>query len=123
MRENGDWEAWLAFFLDGVTQTAEGAVSTAQGLLSLFRDDEARVRLTGRGAGSALRVHRVLQEHPVAPLQNIADRAGLSFKTTAAGMNALERLGVARELTGRKRNRLFGYDRYLATLGEGTEPL
>ena len=123
VRENGDWEAWLAFFLDGVTQTAEGAVSTAQGLLSLFRDDEARVRRTGRGAGSALRVHRVLQEHPVAPLQNIADRAGLSFKTAAAGMNALERLGVARELTGRKRNRLFGYDRYLATLGEGTEPL
>ncbi len=121
VRRNGDWEAWLSFFLDGVTQTAEGAVQTAQRLLSLFQEDQARLQQTGRAAGSALRVHQVLQERPIASLQELANRAELSFPAVTAGMQVLEKLGVARELTNKKRNRLFGYDQYLAILGEGTE--
>ena len=121
VRQNGDWEAWLSFFLEGVTQTAEGAVQTAQRLLSLFQEDQARLQQTGRAAGSALRVHQVLQERPIASLQELANRTELSFPAVTAGMQTLEKLGVARELTGKKRNRLFGYDQYLAILGEGTE--
>ena len=121
VRKNGDWETWLAFFLDGVTQTAEGAVSTAQRLLSLFQEDQAKIQQMGRAAGSALRVHRALQEHPIASLQELAKRTELSFPAVTAGIQILERTGVVRELTGKKRNRLFGYDQYLAILGEGTE--
>ena len=121
VRQNGDWEAWLLFFLEGVTQTAEGAVQTAQRLLSLFQEDQSRVQQTGRAAGSALRVHQVLQERPIVSLQELANRTDLSFHAVTSGMQILEQLGVARELTGKKRNRLFGYDQYLAILGEGTE--
>ena len=121
VRQNGDWEAWLSFFLEGVTQTAEGAVQTAQRLLSLFQEDQARLQQTGRAAGSALRVHKVLQERPIVSLQELANRTDLSFHAVTSGMQILEQLGVARELTGKKRNRLFGYDQYLAILGEGTE--
>ena len=121
VRKNGDWEAWLAFFLDGVTQTAEGAVSTAQRLLSLFQEDQAKIQQTGRAAGSALRVHQALQEHPIASLQELAKRTELSFPAVTAGIQILEQIEVVRELTGKKRNRLFGYDQYLAILGEGTE--
>ena len=121
VRKNGDWETWLAFFLDGVTQTAEGAVSTAQRLLSLFQEDQAKIQQTGRAAGSALRVHQALQEHPIASLQELAKRTELSFPAVTAGIQILEQIGVVRELTGKKRNRLFGYDQYLAILGEGTE--
>ena len=122
VRRHGDWEAWLAFFLDGVTETARGAVSTAQRLLSLFREDQARIQSGGRAAGSALRVHQMLRERPIASLQDLADRTGLSFSATSAGMTILEELNVTREMTGMKRNRLFCYDRYVAILGEGTEP-
>ena len=121
VRQNGDWETWLAFFLDGVTQTAEGAVSTAQRLLSLFQEDQAKIQQMGRAAGSALRIHRALQEHPIASLQELAKRTELSFPAVTAGIQVLEQIGVVRELTGKKRNRLFGYDQYLAILGEGTE--
>ena len=121
VRQNGDWEAWLLFFIEGVTQTAEGAVQTAQRLLSLFQEDQSRVQQTGRAAGSALRVHQVLQERPIVSLQELANRTDLSFHAVTSGMQILEQLGVARELTGKKRNRLFGYDQYLAILGEGTE--
>ena len=121
VRQNGDWEAWLLFFLDGVTQTAEGAVQTAQRLLSLFQKDQSRIQQAGRAAGSALRVHQVLQERPIVSLQELVNRTDLSFHAVTSGMQILEQFGVARELTGKKRNRLFGYDQYLAILGEGTE--
>jgi Fic family protein len=123
VRTEGDWEAWLGFFLEGVRQTAEGAVSTAQRLISLFREDRERVQGTGRGAGSALRVHDVLRERPLATLAEITKRASLSFPAATAGMSRLARLGIAGEVTGRKRNRVFAYDRYLKILSEGTEPL
>ena len=123
MRQTGDWEAWLAFFLDGVAETGEEAVSTAQRLLSLFEQDRARIQQTGRAAGSALRVHQALQERPIASLQKLVDRTGLSFPAASAGMRILVNLRVAQEQTGRRRNRLFGYGRYIAILGEGTEPL
>ena len=121
VRRDGDWEAWLVFFLEGVAQTAAGAVSTAQRLSSLLQEDEARIRQAGRAAGSALRVHGLLRERPITSLQGAAERSGLSFPAASSAMQVLERLGIARELTGRKRNRLFGYDRYLAILNEGTE--
>jgi Fic family protein len=121
VRREGDWEAWLTFFLDGVAQTAEGAVTTAQRLASLFQEDQERVQQEGRAAGSALRVHQVMKERPITSLQEVAEGTVLSFPAASSGMRVLERLGVVRELTGKKRNRLFGYDQYVAILSEGTE--
>lgn len=122
VRRDGDWEAWLAFFLDGVTQTAESAVATAQRLARLFREDRERLAATGRRAGSALRVHEALQARPLAAVQNLRARTGLSFPAVATAMDLLVDAGIARELTGKRRNRIFAYDRYLAILNEGTEP-
>ncbi len=121
VRREGDWEGWISFFLDGVAETAGGAVGTARRLASLFRDDEARIGRRGRKAGSALRVYGVAKERPIVSLPDAARRAGLSFPAATSGMGVLEELGVMRELTGRKRGRLFGYDRYLAILSEGIE--
>jgi Fic family protein len=121
VRKEGDWESWIEFFLEGVLQTAQNAVSTAQRLAALFQADRTRIQEKGRAAGSALRVHDVLKERPVTSLQDISRRAALSFPAASAGMALLEDEGVVRELTGKKRNRLFGYSRYLAILAEGTE--
>jgi Fic family protein len=123
VRREGDWEEWLAFFLEGVKQVAEGAMSTAEKLGELFRADRGRVEATGRKAGSALRVHEALKARPIESLSRIRHATGLSFPTVAAAMELLVDLGIARELTGQRRNRLFAYGRYLAILDEGTEPL
>lgn len=122
VRENGDWEAWLTFFLDGVAQTANAAVSAAQRLESLFQRDQEKIQQEGRAAGSALRVHQALKEYPILSLPEVADRTALSFPAASSGMQVLERLDIAGELTGKKRNRLFGYTDYLSILSEGTEP-
>ena len=123
LRDNGDWEEWLKFFLGGVAQTAERAASTARQLLDLFEEDVSRIQRQGRIASSALRVHRAMQERPIISLQEAGTRAGLASTATATGMRALEELGIARELTGQARDRRYGYQRYIDIMSEGTEPL
>ena len=121
VRKDGDWEAWIEFFLEGVRQTADGAVSTTRRLVDLFQKDRERIQKHGRAAGSALRVHDVLRERPLTSLQAIRRHAGLSFPAASAAMSLLVDQGIAREITGKKRNRAFGYSTYLTILGEGTE--
>jgi cell filamentation protein, protein adenylyltransferase len=123
VRQEGAWEAWLDFFLEGVEETAGNAHQTVRSLVSLFAADRARVQAIGRGTATALRVFESLTHRPLSSLTDIARRSGLSFPAVAGGMKALQQLGIARELTGHRRNRLFAYDRHLATLSEGTEPL
>lgn len=121
VRRTGDWEAWLAFFLDGVRQTAEGAVSTAQRLAEMFGQDRAKIEPRGRKAGSALRVHEALKARAILSMPEACRRTGLSFPAAASAMDLLAELGIVRELTGKRRNRLFAYDRYLSALSEGAE--
>ena len=121
VRRTGDWETWLTFFLEGVRVTAEGAVATAQHLAEMFLADRARIELKGRRAGSALRVHEALKSRPMRSLPEVCRSTGLSYPAASSAMELLTELGVAREITGKRRNRLFVHDRYLATLSEGTE--
>jgi len=121
VRRDGDWESWLAFFLEGMRQVAEGAVSTAERLGGMFRTDRSRVGEAGRRAGSALRVHEALKARPIQTMPGLREATGLSFPAVSSAMDLLVELAIARELTGKRRNRLFVYDRYLAILNEGTE--
>jgi len=123
VRRDGDWEAWLAFFLEGIRVTAAGAVETAQELAGMFRDHRTAIETRGRRAGSALRVHEALKARPILSLPEICRQTGLSFPAASSAMDLLVEMQIARELTGKRRNRLFVYDRYLAILNEGTEPL
>jgi len=118
-REEGDWESWITFFLEGVAVTADDAVTTARSLVAAFEGDAARVRELGRQAGSALRVHEALKARPVAALPEVAERTGLSYPAAASAMDNLVELGIVRELTGKKRNRVYAYSSYLDLLSEG----
>jgi Fic family protein len=120
-RTDGDWEGWLGFFAEGVVQTAEGAVTTARGLVDLFARYRTRIRGAVRAPGSALAVHDALQRRPVLSVARAAELTGLSVPTVTAALRALEPLGIVRELTGKKRGRLYGYADYLAVIEAGTE--
>lgn len=122
VRQTGDWEAWLDFFLEGTEQTATGAVDSAHRLLALVAQDSTRIRGLGRGAANALQVFDVLRLRPVSTIGAVAERAGISFATCARHMDALAELGIVREITGRSRERVFAYQSYLDILNEGTEP-
>lgn len=123
VRERGAWEAWIEFFLDGITETSLQAAEAAREILGLFEADRDRIEGLGRPAASALRVHQLLQQKPIVGIPDAARRLGLSAPTIAKSIQHLQVLGIVREITGKQRGRLFVYDGYLAILNRGTEPL
>lgn len=120
VRTDGDWETWISFFVRGVKETADQAVATARRLATLFREDRLKIEPIGRVAGSALRVHHALQQNPMQTIAMLKERTGLTIPTVTAAIKGLEGLGIVRELTGKPRYRLFGYEKYIAILNEGT---
>jgi len=123
VRVEGGWEGWLRFFLEGVLSTSEQAVSTARALLRLFEQDGARIREIGRPALSVLPVHQALQRHPILSVKRAAADTGLSVPAVTSAFARMTDLGMVREITGKKRDRLFAYDPYLQVMNEGTEPI
>jgi Fic family protein len=123
VREHGAWEAWLEFFLDGVAQTANQAFDAATQIVGLFKTDRERITSGSERAGSALRIHDVLQTHPFVTAGDLVKRTGLTAPTVNAALANLQRLGVVHEVTGRRRGRVFAYADYMGILSEGTAPL
>ena len=124
VRLEGDWHAWLLFFLEGIRSTAEAALSTTQRLEAMAGDDRNVIEQhTGKAAGSALRVHATLMQRPVLNVETSAHLAGLSWPAVNNALTRLSDLGIVSEVTGQRRNRVFVYSGYLAVLEEGTEPL
>jgi Fic family protein len=121
VRFEGEWEAWIEFFLIGVRITAEQACATAFAIRELFESDRARIRAAPR-SGSMIQVHEFFERHPIATLQQVCSGTNLALATAAKATERLQTLGVAQELTGRKRDRIFVYAKYLDLLNEGTGP-
>ena len=112
VRTEGAWEAWLHFFLSGIIDTTEQATRTAQRILELFREDRTRVEKLGRSAASALRLHDAFKAHVVYSIPRAAKRLRLSQPTVTAAMKHLVKLGVVREMTGRRRSKVYAYHAY-----------
>jgi Fic family protein len=113
VRLNGNWEAWLDFFAEAVLVTATQAIETTEHLLQLSIHDRNTISGLGRGAPSAMEIHRALMEHPVATSGSLVRKTGLTSATVNKALRNLERLGIVTELTAQKRNRLFSYARYI----------
>lgn len=121
VRMTGDWEAWLDFFAEAVIVTATQAVETAQQLLDLSNQDRDKISGLGRAAASTLQVHRALMEHPIATSGSLVEKTGITPATVNRALGHLEQLGVVKELTAQKRNRLFSYAGYIEIMNRGTE--
>jgi Fic family protein len=120
VRTTGDWEAWLDFFAEAVIAVATQAVETAQKLLHLSETDKLKISALGRATASTLQVHRILIEHPVATSRWLVEKTGITSATINKALGHLERLGVVREITDKKRNRVFSYTGYIEILNEET---
>jgi Fic family protein len=121
VRVSGDWETWLDFFLTGVKTTADQAVNAARRIIALLEADRRKIESLGRPAASVLRVFQHAQTNPILSIGGAAKKTGVSFPTVASAVEHMQRLGLLREITGKRRKRLFVYDPYLAILNEGTE--
>lgn len=121
VRMEGAWEEWLVFFLRGVAETATEAVSATRRLVASFERDRARLVMLGRPARSAVQVFDLLTRRPVVSVAFVARETGLSVPAAGKALRLLMHEGIVQELTGKRRNRAFGYMAHLAIMNEGTE--
>jgi Fic family protein len=116
VRTEGAWEDWLQFFIEGVIAVASSATETARLIRHVVERDREVVHGLGRGAASALRVHELAGRRIALTAGSAATQLGLSVPTVNAAFVRLEKAGILREVTGRRRGRLFVYDEYLELL-------
>lgn len=116
VRRHGDWERWLEFFANGIATSALQAARTAQALLALVDKDRNRIAGLGRVAPSALAVHQALQRQPLATSTALVKDTGLTAATVNKSLVHLRKLGIVKELTRRRRDRVFSYRRYIELL-------
>jgi Fic family protein len=121
VRLRGDWERWLDFFAEGIEASATQAAATANALLALVNADRDRIAGLGRAAASALEVHQALQRQPIATSTALVKATRLTPATVNKSLAHLERIGVVREVTNRKRGRVFSYREYVEELAAELE--
>ena len=114
VRERGDWEAWLAFFLRGVTEVAGEAAETARRILLLREQHRAGITAQlGRVAGNGHKVLEALYERPIVSVNDVRALTGTTYAAANTLVARLVTLGVLEEMTGYARNRRFRYGPYI----------
>jgi Fic family protein len=123
VRREGAWEEWLTFFLEGVLEIATQSTEAAGRILAVFAHDRAQIEALGRPASTVLRVHAALQANPIVSTARLKQATGLTIPSITRALEALEKLGIVHEITGRLRDRLWQYSAYLDILSEGADPV
>jgi Fic family protein len=119
VREAGDWEGWLKFFLRGVREVAREATGTAREIMSLREEHRTLVTgVFGRSAASASRVLEAIYRQPLVTVSLVSELTGLSYARANSIVDTFARQGILVEVTGRRRDRLFRFEPYLALFQE-----
>ncbi len=123
VRDAGDWEGWLAFFLRGVEEVGNEAVATARRILDLREAHRAAVTAHfGRAAGNGHRVLEALYRKPVVTVSDVRDVAGLSYPAANDLVARLVSIGILERFDDRRRNRAFLYRDYIRVFADDPEP-
>jgi Fic family protein len=114
VRDDGEWEGWLKFFLEGVYQVSQEATETARKVVAMREEHRKRIGdHLGRSAGKALALHESLFKSPYETVLQMADIMGLSYSNANNLVRQIEDLGLLKEITGQRRNRIYSYAPYL----------
>jgi len=111
--EKDDIEGWLKFFFEGVAVTAEQAVETSKKILKLREEGLKKILSLGRSTPKATLVFNSLFHTPLATIRDIEKMTGLKNPNALALVNKLVNLEILKEITGRKRNKVFAYQQYI----------
>jgi Fic family protein len=114
IRERGAWEEWLEFFLSGIVEVSIQATETARRIIALRETDRRIITAEfGRAAGNGHRVLELLYRVPIVSVHDIRSLIGTSYPTANDLVQRFVETGILSEITGRKRNRRFMYQRYV----------
>lgn len=120
IRDTGDWESWLKFFLKGVYEVAQEASTVARQIVNLKEEHRQIVmeRMGNRKAGNAIALLEKLYYQPVFNMEMAQEFTQLSYTNANILVKELCHIELIQEITGNKRNRTFTYDPYLSIFNE-----
>lgn len=116
IRTEGDWEAWVAFFLEGVARAAGDAERSIINIASLITSDRRRLLASSKAGPASYRLFELLPMMPRFSIGMLQQKLDTSFPTAKAAVTVLSDLGIVAEKTGRKKNRTYSYEAYIALL-------
>ncbi|NOQ54706.1 MAG: Fic family protein [Thermoplasmata archaeon] len=119
VRDEGDWEGWLKFFLTGVFEVANQATETTHEILKM--QSEQRELIQDLASTNCLRLHDYLFQTPLVDVITASATLDISYNAANSAIRKLEEFGFLREITGNKRNRIYVFDEYMRIMGEGVE--
>jgi Fic family protein len=114
MHVQDDIEGWLKFFLTGVAETATQALQTAQAIVALKERDTQRIMTLKKSSKNANKLLDCLYRTPLVRIKDIESISGLKNPNALVLAQKMENLGILKEITGQKRNRVYQYDAYIS---------
>ena len=120
VRDRGDWEGWLIFFLRGVAEVSREATTTARSILQLREEHRAVIiEHLGRAVGNGHKVLESLFHMPIVSVGNIQEILGTTYRSANSLVARLVKVGILKEITGYTRNRRFSYNPYIRLFSDG----
>lgn len=116
IRTEGDWESWVAFFLEGVATAAADAESSIITIASMVAEDRRRLLESPKAGPASYRLFELLPMMPRFTIERVRRELDTSFPTATAAVKVLEDLGIVNEVTGQKKNRSYSYQQYIELL-------
>jgi Fic family protein len=119
VRQKGDWEGWLDFFLHGVAETADQVVMTSQKISQLFASDRIKIAALKRAAISATEVHEILRKQAMISAIEAAKILEVTIPTARNALQNLQKLGIVKDISGRGKERIYVYTELVTLLERG----
>jgi len=116
VRNEGDWESWVIFFLEGIATAARDAEESIVSLSGLISADRSRVLQDPNAGIIAYRLFELLPSMPRFTIEQARQKLPTTFPTASAAIKRLQELGIVTEVTGQKKGRCFSYQRYIELL-------
>lgn len=120
VRSKGNYEQWVRFFLQAISESAQDAIAAIDELTALHEKNVQKIEGMGRAAKSALLVFRYLEANPIIDIRKTANALGVSFNTVSSAVKRLTDCDILAQTTNANRNRTFAYEAYLNVLRKGT---
>ena len=118
MRTEGEWEGWLAFFLEGVAVAANEAERCIIEIASLINADRKKLLAAEKAGPASYRLFELLPMMPRFTIDRVKQELDTTFPTANAAVKVLEDLGIVTETTGQKKNRSYLYQGYVGKLSQ-----
>jgi len=120
VRHNGAWETWIEFFLEGIISTSKQTLDTIKKISTIFKNDLAKIESLGRARFSCTQVLEYLKQLPQVTVQLLSQELKMSLPTARSSLNHMTLLRITKETSGKQRDKVYVYQKYLNILEERT---